>query len=67
MKSTKKVTDLNEYLTKASGLDMKERVLWRSTILKVGKKDKVEAMRIFRSFEYFKQNYLNVTKRTVKK
>jgi len=62
MKSTKKVADLNEYLTAASGLDMKQRKQWRATILKVGKKDKVEAMRIFRSFEYFKLNYLNKKK-----
>jgi hypothetical protein len=62
MRGTKKVANLNEYFTAACGLDMKQRQQWRETILKVGKTDKSEAMRIFNSFEYFKVNYLNKKK-----
>jgi hypothetical protein len=62
MKSTKKVKDLNQFLTEQTGLNKLQREHWRQAIVRIMKTDKVEAMKIFNSFEYFKVNYLNKKK-----
>ena len=70
---TKKVKDLDQHLTQVTGLDKDERQEWRDCIAILmnrakGEVDdakrkwlKKEAMNVFDSFSYWKQNYQNKT------
>lgn len=54
---SRKVKDLNQHLTKVTGLNKDERAEWRACIDKLMKTDKVEAFKVFQSFTYWKSTY----------
>ena len=56
----KYVKDLDSHLTKTTGLNKDERQMWRDTITKLSDKgDKEEALKVFQSFSYWRNKYLN--------
>ena len=58
MAKTRKVKDLDQYLTQNTGLNKDERAQWRECIKQLSESgQKEEMMKVFNSFSYWKDNY----------